>query len=181
MELTLKLLNKFCENILSYLDIKESSLDTITHKRLREDAAKDIVLAISLTPNGSDFWHVEFRDIKNDDDKIIDTHYILWTKKAWLLETKHREELLADQAEYKRVLDIRRDKYEELKKAVCDSLELNYTELKDDPMVTRLAMKLLKSGKKSTEVVFGVDVVNVPSLPDKHVVLDERGKKLYEL
>lgn len=157
MELTPSLLNSLLDNILGHED----------HKVLRD--CEKIIEAIIKLP--SELWHVQIKD----------GYATLWRKKAWLVELEHQSELRVRSEKYNAVLDERRIKFNELHKALCYTLEIPDCD-KNNAYVMKMVEKIFKMKSQSAEVLFNINLTNMPELPNKHFVMDpDTGKKLYEL
>ena len=162
MEITLKLLNSFLNNILKFNDCDQI-----------KDNPEEIVSAVTSLVEASDYWHIQ----RTEDGKAI----ILWRKKAWLAAEEYKKVQREKSEAYNAVLDERKQEFKKLCRQICYTLEISEDEV-DSLVVIRMAEKIFKSRSKAAETLFNVNLTNIPELPNKHVVLDcDTGKKLYEL
>lgn len=156
----LKTLNAFCTNILqNYLDNVSLSEGWLIAETLKEFPAQNL-------------WHVEIKAAEKTKE------YILWKKSAWLASEERKRKAREEQRIYNEILDTRREAYEQLKKAICYTLDLPDV---NDVIVLRMAERVMKGKKSAAEKLFGVTLNNLPELPNKHIVYNEHGKKQYEL
>jgi hypothetical protein len=163
-DMNLKTLNAFCENILAgYLDNK-----------LLLAESNYILEAIAETERAGDFWHIQEVKDKNA------TRYLLWRKSAWLTSQEKLEKARQSREAYNAVLEQRRETFLTLRKAICVTMDFPLTSI-EDPVVTKMAEKIIKNKTATAEILFGVKLIDLPELPDIHTVLDDNGRKLYQL
>lgn len=156
----LPLLNSFLELILDYRPCCQ-----ITNDRILE--------CIKTTPGYDKCWHIE-------DNTTV------WRKKEWLDSEKRKEQARADKVIFDEALHARREAFFNLCKSIISMLELGeYTTVMDDKhqraFVYRMAEKFIKNKSTTAEQFFGVDITNLPELPSQVIVLNEKGKKEYEV
>ena len=156
-ELTLKLLNAFCENIVTF------------NKCVPIKDAHHIIDAIGSIKGADDLWHVSTTRDKDEPKRNI---YHLWKKKEWLEDVERREQLKKDNAKYNTALDERRAIFDTLRRQICYELELG-PDAMGTKEVIKIAERMLKKKSRSASLIFGVDLENVPELPTPVKYLDE--------
>jgi hypothetical protein len=93
---------------------------------------------------------------------------VLWRKNAWLQHEIHRAEILKQQAKYKAILDKRK----EIANMLCISLGKLLNLPPNNSIVIRCAHKLLAEDAQAAAKQLGIDIKDIPKLPDNYINLD---------
>jgi len=161
MDLTISLLNQFCENILQ-------GQDSVA---LKQHASAGVVEAIKNTIKGTDFWHIRAK--KDEKGEVL---YFLWNKKAWLQQEERIEEARRERKVYDTIIEARKEAYIRLCKKIAFSLDVPSDQWNYKPII-KMADKILAKKHQVAQELFELDLSDVPDLPGntpyKYVNLDE--------
>jgi hypothetical protein len=98
----------------------------------------------------------------------------LWRVKAWKTQQEQIRARKEEDEAYKVALDSRKSALTNLTEAICAQLGV------DNKIAFPLALKIIQKGGTKAAAVFGIDITELPTLPNKHIVIGERGER-YEL
>jgi hypothetical protein len=99
---------------------------------------------------------------------------ILWRIKPWKISQQRLEQQRLAGEAYKKLVDERKEALEQLTTALIRTL------LVDRDVAHSIALKMLANKSVQAATIFGIDIQNVPELPVKHMIFDEKGN-YYEL
>lgn len=102
-------------------------------------------------------WHIE----------ITTTGQVLWRRSTWLITKEKREKDQANRTEYNRILEERREAFNRIRLGICVLLGIDPNDPENLTSVNKLAEKALEAKSQGAKDLTGVDLDNVPDLPNK--------------